>query len=692
MPLPQPSSAVVPFRRNQLASGVGAAALSAGMPRGGRAAAAREVPAADSSDEEFEFRSVADLRKDYLDYLSSKVDEVEEQKESRRYYHGAQLTSDQIRVLRDRHQPPMVWNRTGRKINGIVGLIERMRSDPKALPRTPKHEDGAEVATQAIRYVLDANEWKARDPQCLLQCGIDGIAGIELELIEGDHGDHDVKFNKVLGDEYFYNPQSVEADFSDNFYEGVAKWIDIDAAIDLFPDKEQELRDLTESGSDLTTSADREHRWISANRKRIRLVRQCYRHRGEWCWADYVSTVLLDEGVSPFKDEKGKTMSRFIMFSAAVDHDGDRYGFVRNLKGPQDSLNQSKSKTLHIANAFQLIVEKGAVDDVEVLRRERARPDGVIEVNQGRVEGIKDVAKDTQLAAFLKFAEDAINEIEKNGNTNIADLNGSALGNISGRAIELLRQPGLAELGPFIFAYRGWKLRVYRAIWNIIQQYWTAERYIRVTDNDGLAQFLKLNGLELDQWGRPMIVNHVGSLDVDIILEEGPDIGNLMQDTYELMKTQPPGTFPPAMLIEASQIPRSEKDRLIKMQQPPPQQADPMAEMAKKATLDGLIAQAAALNADAAKKHAEGIKTLASVEQVEAAAMETRSRIPLNAAKAARDATGAHLDASRFALDVLGQAHDQKTENAERGASSGTAVPIPHPVPAAPPQAYPPPF
>ena len=38
--------------------------------------------------------------------------------------------------------------------------------------------------------------------------------------------------------------------------------------------------------------------------------------------------------------------------------------------------------------------------------------------------------------------------------------------NVSGRAINLLQQGGIAELGPFVLAYRGWKIRLYRAIWN----------------------------------------------------------------------------------------------------------------------------------------------------------------------------------------------------------------------------------
>lgn len=694
MPLAQPIPA--PVSRPGLLAGAGKGAMSAALPRGGMAAPANNDPASSGEDDEFEYRSVEDLRKDYLDYLTSKVDEIEEQKQARHYYHGSHWDAKSLGVLRGRRQVPTTWNRIGRKINGIVGLVERMRSDPKALPRTPKNEDGAEIATQAIRYVLDGNDWKTRDPECLRQCGIDGIAGVELKLIEGDHGDPDVGISEVLGDEYFYNPQSIRFDFADKRYDGIAKWIDIDAAIELFPDKEEVLRELVESGSDLTTNSDREYKWISTNRKRLRLVEEWYKHRGEWCWAFYVSNVLLDQGLSPFKDEKGKTMSRFIMFSAAVDFDGDRYGFVRNLKGPQDALNQSKSKTLHIANSRRLIGEKGAVDDVEIARREWARPDGYVEINPGKV--LKPDDTSTDLAAFMKFAEDAANEIEQNGNTNVANLNGTSLTNISGRAIELLRQPGMAELGPFILSYRGWKLRVFRAIWNIIKQHWTAERWIRVANNDGLAQFIQLNGLGLDQYGQPVLLNHIGSLDVDVILEEGADLANLMQDTYELMKTQPPGTFPPQVLIEASQIPRSEKDKLLKMMTPQQQPPDPATELAKKLTLDGLAAQNNALNAEAMKTTAEAAKVHAQVDDVQASAMEKRSRIPANAAKAGKDAVSAHLDAARFALDAMTQAAEQRKDNdndqpaPQRAAAPALPQGMPLPPMNPPPAAYPPPF
>jgi len=47
-------------------------------------------------------------------------------------------------------------------------------------------------------------------------------------------------------------------------------------------------------------------------------------------------------------------------------------------------------------------------------------------------------------------------------------------------AINMLQKAGTAELGSFIKYYRNWKLRVYRAVWNIIRGTWTNERWLRV--------------------------------------------------------------------------------------------------------------------------------------------------------------------------------------------------------------------
>jgi hypothetical protein len=543
------------------------------------------------------FFPVTRLRQQYLDYLVAKVNEYEEQKMSRHYYHGAQWTPEEIRILRERRQPIITINRLGRKIDSIAGLVLRLRQDPKAWPRNPSGADGAEVATQCIRTVLDGNEWYFLDNYCVTQAAIEGIAGVELKLIPGDHGDPDLGMDFIFGDDFFYDPRSFKPDFSDSRFMGIAKWLDVEAAVELFPDREEEIRSLmVETGFDLTTHADREFKWVYVNEHRVRLVEHWYKHRNKWYWAFYCSFILLAQGESPFMDERKRSSCRFHMWSAAVDHDGDRYGLTRNLKGPQDEINARRSKALHISNVTRLKLQKGAVDDVETTRREAARPDGVIEYNVG-FEPPQEAEKNNDLQAHMLLLQHATSEIDGFANINPALMQADGKDEHSGVAINLLQKAGIAEIGTFLRNYRSWKIRVYRAIWNTIQTTWQAERWIRVSGQDGVKQFLAVNKLGLNQWGQPTITNAVGSLDVDIILDEGPDVANLMQDAWEVLAQMPPGTVPPDILIKLMPLPNSVRKEVLQEMQQAAQAAqqnpDPKtkAEMIKAQTAQGLGAQ-----------------------------------------------------------------------------------------------------
>lgn len=518
-----------------------------------------------------EFLSVATLRSQYQTYVFGKVLEIEESLMSRQMFHGAQWSPKELRILEKRGQSPITYNEISRKINAIVGLTERLRQDPKAFPRNPRNDEGAEVATSTVRYCLDANDWKTLSSESIRHCAIDGIGGVGLKLRQGDKGDPDIAIEPIFGDDFFYDLRSYRPDFHDARYLGQAKWVDEDECVELFPDLEDEIRSLVENGNEVTTLSPRELKWVYTQERRVRLCEHWYKHKAKWHWAFYIGSTLLDEGVSPFYNERGKTVPRFIMFSAAVDHDGDRYGFVRNFKGAQDEVNQRHSKALFITNSRRLIMDKGAVDDVETARREWARPDGVIEKNPNL--NIAPDATEADLAGQMQLMTLAKQWLDQSAPASPIMPGSEALPkNTSGVAINLLQQAGTAELGPFLMSMRGWKLRVYQMIWCMAQRYWTGERWIRVTDDQDLAKFIQINGLDLDQSGRPQLVNYLGQLNVDIIMDEGPDVVNLQQDAQAYMMGALAAGIqvPPQIIAETSPLQSSTKKRWIDMINQPP--------------------------------------------------------------------------------------------------------------------------
>jgi hypothetical protein len=571
-------------------------AQAAGSPQSG---AATDKDATD-------YWPLSKLKKCYSDYLFNKREEIDEQIDARRYYHGSQWTTEQIAVMKKRKQPVMTFNRISRKIDGVIGLVEKLRQDPKAYARTPKHEAGAELASATLRYVLDEQEWKAKSPLVALDGAVDGIGGIEVELEQGDQGDPEVGFEDVDIQSFFYDPRSFEPDFQDARYMGVGKWVDDDIAREMFPDAE--AGDLS-GDSDLTNSTDRESRWFSSSgqQKRVRLVDIWYKHKGGWCWAIFTGSAVLLEGKSYLKDEKRKDICKYIMFSGNVDQDGDRYGFVRNMKSAQDGINARQSKMQHILASRRLMVSLGAVSDIEKTRAEWARPDGVVVTNRPVNEGIKADDQSFDFAGWTKMLELNLAEIENFG-PNPA-LIGQGIENSSGRAIQLLQQAGMAELGPYILAYRGWKMRVYRALWCAVQQHWKAERWVRVTDDDALTQYIQINGLGIDpQTGQPTIVNAIGSLDVDIILDEAPDAVTTQLQSFEVLQSLGPQFMMqyPEIVLELAPLDASTKKTIRDKQQQAAQKAQPAQQLA----LANEQAKAHQTEADAKLKEAQTAKTM----------------------------------------------------------------------------------
>jgi len=550
----------------------------------------------------------------YTTYLDSKRLEIEEQLIARRYRHGAQWNADQIKTFNDRKQPIVTYNKIGQKIDGIVGTVERLKQDPKAFPRSPEHQQGADLATAVLRYLMDNNNWNAVTPIVTESAAVDGLAGIELDLkavpptpqqARGSppqqQPDYDVMFKPVDNDGFFYDPRSFKHDFEDARYLGVGKFVDEELLVELLPGMEEDIKAACDTNTELMSNSDRDNRWFATNGdfKQIRLVDIWYKSKGGWKWALFTGSKILMQGVSPFVDEHDRQIAKYLMFSAAVDHDGDRYGFPRNLMSPQDEVNQRRSKALHELNNRRIIATKSAIADnnVEALRREAARSDGIVLVNTS-LDDIRfdDQAKQAAVMGQLQFMQDAKQEIETFG-PNSAMIGGDqGAGGSSGRAIALLQQAGLAGLGPYMFNLRGWKVRVYRALFCAAQKYWTNHRWIRITDAEGEPQFVQINEqISQGDFMPPMMRNAIGELDVDIILDEGPDTITLMQDTYEAISQALPAvasmlspgqaTAVMRVLIETSPLPADVKKTFRdageqEASQPDPKQKEAEAKLA----------------------------------------------------------------------------------------------------------------
>ena len=569
----------------------------------------------------------------------------------RDYYDGKQLTDDEVKALRKRGQPPLVINRIRRKIDWLKGFEIQRRTEPKAIPRNPTSEHDADSATDSIRFVCDNVNWDKIRSAVHENLLIEGIGGVEV--VHEQKGDEiEVAINRYNWDRLFYDPHSMEPDFSDARYLGAVIWMDAEELKNMEGVKSLEVEwTLQEAGtSDTYDDRPKWSLWGDNKRKRVRVVLLHYKEGGKWHWCRYFKGGIIDKGESPYKDEDGNTVCPLIMASLYVDRDNNRYGVVRDMIDPQDEINKRRSKALHQLTMRQAVMEQGAVDSMEDVRRELARPDGII-IKQPDM-GFEILDQSQLASGQMALLQEAKSEIDMMGaNSALAGETGESA---SGRAVIAKQQGGIIEFAGNMDRLGMFSNEVYRQIWMRIRQFWTEERWIRVTDDDRNVRFVGLNkpmtladelreapqeqamqaaqqmGLRpddprLNQVTR--IQNHIAKLEVDIEIEEVPDQIAVSAEEFQALANMGPALIQSnpmyaavvnEMLIEtAPGLSADTRDKLRQMTQQIEQQnlqasagAQQTEQMQGQVALEKASADIRATTAKAAKDEASALQML----------------------------------------------------------------------------------
>lgn len=649
----------------------------------------------------------------YLTWWREAVDDYAEAREQHirdeEYYDGdvkgtgwGHWTQTELTKLGIRGQPPTTRNITARKVNAICGIEQRSRSEPRALPRTPKDQKAAEIATDALRFIKDQARWLNLKAEQILGAVKVGYAAV---IIGG--AEDRVPITPIPWKDFFFDPRSRNFDFSDARYLGTAKWLDADVAQATYAGPEvpepqippkpmggspedmmiwatmaqaaieewrkaqarrQKVLDAIEStmdggvrGADDDQFEDRPANRLGDNRRKRVFVIDMWRRDPRRGWHRCVFTgagkLFTEQAKFIETDEWGRKVKTHPIKAVALHVSKDlwRYGEIRGMRSTQDEVNFRLSKKLHYLATNQLFYEPGTFQeqDVDAVRREVNKPDGVIAVN--KIDGYR-VEKNLDVAMAIDAAmQEAMRFLDAEG-ANL-ELQGRGEAGASGRAILARQQAGLGQLGPVFDRLHDWELRCYRAMWARVQQFWTAPMYVRVTDDKNAARFAAVNGarvIENDNasqqrpdtgnamighnGGPPMTPEDMGGpmlaeLDMDIIIDRAPEAATLQAEQFqEMAKLAQGGLFngmPPAeiarLMITASSLPN--KTQLLDMldrlaAEPPQQQPNPM----QIAQLKELIAKAEDIAARTQKTKAETAKIAAEIPNTHASTALTEAQ------------------------------------------------------------------
>lgn len=513
------------------------------------------------------------------------------------YYDGKQWTEKEAAKLRKRGQAAIMDNHIKPKIRYLQGLEQSRRTDPKASPRTPQHEQDANSCTDALRFVCDQNRFNRIRSKVFKDVLSAGWGGYEV-VVEQRQGSKNpvVVIRRCPWDRMGADPYSADEMYDDANYKFLVLWMDREEAIAKYGKDAGQVFDETVSFGQSGGSFDDKPRtttWVSYNKRwRVRVVQIYFKHLGtdQVCFAEFTKGGLLNYGPSPWLDEYGQPEDPYAWGSANVDRDNNRYGEIRDLIDLQDGVNHRTTKFQHLISTRQTFRTESALGSQSPLemRRQLAKADGDVVLAPGVEFGKQFGIIPTGDMADKQFELLQQHEARFLAQGPNASLMGKGGADQSGRAILANQQGGSIEANPVFDILHDMDLQLYRKIWNRIRQFWTAEQWISVTDDMQNARWVGFNIPTTDEMGQPVIdpqtgqpaiQNQLSQIDVDIDVGEAPHAGTMQDEEFgkmtELAKVVPSLQQLPAQAwLEMSNLRNKGKISKVLQQagQPSPQQ------------------------------------------------------------------------------------------------------------------------
>lgn len=506
------------------------------------------------------------------------------------FFDGLQFSDEDAQELASRGQAPLVYNKVQPAVKWITGTEKRTKIDYKILPRNDAGVNEAENKTKVMKYIDDVNkaayarsrafEDAVKVGQGWLECGIRGDP--EMEPIY----DRNESWRNIIADS-----QASEMDYSDGRYEFRHKWVDEDIATLLFPKRKEAIK-AASVYSDFADAQDNEEWYLGQilqeraadgsvlnrrtfvdtssslfnRRARVKLI-ECWYRRPEtlqymhapaedfhnkqydpnddthkravsnggaslydrlgmkmWC-AIFLRGTLLQNMRSPYKHNDFPFTP---VWANRRGRDKAPYGVVRVIRDPQEDFNKRMSKALFSLSTRRVIMDQGAIEDLDEVREEAARPDAVFAKKKGyelKVETDMDVAE-----AHIKYAN--LDEKAIQDNSGVTDeLLGHKSNAISGKAIEARQDQGSTVTTDLFDNYRlAVQLHGQKKL-SLIKQFMTVEQTIRVTGAKAPDDFVTINKQQPDG----SMLNDVTQTEADFIVSETDYRATQRQAMYETL-------------------------------------------------------------------------------------------------------------------------------------------------------------
>jgi len=468
------------------------------------------------------------------------------------YYIGEQWTGEEKASLVERGQAISTYNHIKPSIDAIIGGERGNRPEIKMVGRTLDDQRIAETKTSLYKFITYNSDSDNELDKALLDTYVTGRGWKKIEPREdASTGEMDLYQEYVDYRNMFVDGMSKRDDLRDSRYIHNAVFVDEDVLQAMYPDY------VAASGEvDFFDGSSDENIWVSDfDRTRVRLIETWYRdENGDVNSAIWVKGQILKEYKKPYD------MNDFPFVQITLNRDLENlpFGLVKTMVSPQDEVNKRHSKALHYLNSKQVFMEEDAVANVNDARKTLALPNGVTIFNEGALRDGRVIVQDN---LALADTHTRLMEVAKNEILTLVGLNAGYMGQSSsgesGTKTSLNIQQAQNVLIPVFQKIRSARHREAKITMALSREFYTTERVIRITKENGEYAFMPINSIEEDEVGVLHAMNSITDDDVDIIIADAPPSLNDAQEQFDLLMRMQQNTstpIPPEILMRYSNI------------------------------------------------------------------------------------------------------------------------------------------
>jgi len=525
------------------------------------------------------------------------------------FYDNIQWDEKDIAILRERGQMALVFNEIAPMVDWLIGTERRARVDWKVLPRS---EDGvamADIKTRVLKYVADNNRVSFNRSHAFADAVKVGVGWLD----DGVRNDptQDIVYSRYEDwKNVLWDSAAIEPDLSDARYIFRTRWVDEDVAHTMYPERAHLIRAEHSAGGlfddEVGNDAERAREEVSQSaagnspgqRRRVRLIECQFRmpahvkviaagpHKGQFVepWdvalgdmlardaGSVIERVMMRMHVAVFTESHllalGPSPMRHNRFSLTPvwcyrrSRDRQPYGVVRRVRDLQQDLNKRVSRAQFLLSTNQIIMQEGAVKDINEAREEVSQPDGVVIVQPNKSF---DIRRDSEMGngqiQFMTMNAQAIQKVAGVGNDNLGRQSNA----ISGEAIKARQiQGSVVTTEPFDNLRLAVQIQGEKQL-SLIEQWYTEEKVVRLTGVKGAIEWTKINTPELQPDGSVRFLNDITATLADFVVSEQDYTGTLRQAMFDSINEMA-ARLPPelalrllAMGMEYSDLPNKDE-------------------------------------------------------------------------------------------------------------------------------------